>query len=200
MLSKVDLSTVQSPQPREIIYPMFVSAGERVDLWKLGKYFNDVVWAVGYEKADFVTIEENRYLLIDENATPESTAYLRLLGLNQNGITEKDALNFYVYVKAPTLPNWKQIDRLQVNINQPVNLFDYVENAQAIDFQFEFEVPTGVTLQNGQLLATQALDAQICVRAEKNGRFADTAFQLTARAPKRFKWAIAQNIRFSLKM
>lgn len=187
VLSKVDLSTVRGPQPREIIYPMFVSAGERVDLWKLGKYFNDVVWAVGYEKAGFVTIEENRYLLIDENATPESTAYLRLLGLNQNGITEKDALNFYVYVKAPTLPNWKQVDRLQVNINQPVNLFNYVENAQAIDFQFGFEVPTGVTLQNGQLLATQALDAQICVRAKLDGRFADTAFQLTARTPQTFQ-------------
>ena len=188
VLSKVDLSTVRGPEPREVIYPLFVSPGERVDLFKLGRYFNDVVWAFGTEKADLVTIEENRYLLIDENATPESTAYVRLLALNQNGITKKDALNFYVYVKvSPTVPNWKDIERLQVNINQPVNLFDYVENAQAIGFQFGFQAPPDVSLQNGQLIATEVpLDAQIRVRAEKDGRFSDTAFQLSAVAPTSF--------------
>ena len=185
-LSKVDLSTVAQPQSRERIYPLFVSPGDRVDLWKLGKYFNDVVWAVGYEKADLVTLKENRYLLIDENATPESTAYVRLLGLNQNGITETDTFDFYVFVEAPSVPNWKKIERLQVNINQPVNLFDYVENAQAIDFQFGFRVPTDVTLENGFIVATEAVDTQICLRAEYNGRFADTAFQLTATAPQTF--------------
>ena len=185
-LSKVDISTVLKPKPRDVIYPLFVSPGERVDLFKLGKYFNAVIYAVGTEKADLVTIEENRYLRIDENATPESTAYVRLLALNQNGITEKDAFDFYIYVKPPTGPKWKVIDRLQVNINQPVNLFDYVENAQAIDFQFGFQVPTDVSIENGFIVATEEVDAQICVRAEHNGRFADTAFQLTATAPQTF--------------
>ena len=178
-LSKVDLRTVLLPKPHTTIYPQPVQRGNRVDLRKFAAYANKVVYDVGFNAPDFVSIEDNRWLVIADDAPDDATAYLRLRAINQNGISAAGTFEFYIYMQPTPRPEWKDFQRLTLQTGQTVNLFEYVENASEIKWQYGFTVPTGVTLSDGQLTATATGEMTLVLRASNDAAyFQDHSFTI----------------------
>ena len=78
-----DPSVWTLPTPIGAIYPQAVAPGERLDLFKFIHNATDVVFEVGFEKPDWLSIEGNRYLVISEDAPVGRAAYLQLRGHQQ---------------------------------------------------------------------------------------------------------------------
>ena len=177
-LSRVDLTTVLLPEP-DTVYPQLVRPGDRIDLWQFGKYFNSVVWGVGYDKPDFVSLAENRYIDIADDIEEGTTAYMNLRAINQNGITDADAFGFYIHVLAIPRPEWKTFDTLTLLIGQEINLLEYADAADAIDYQYNFTLPANVTLSDNKLTIDAEVDTTVSLRASNTyGYFEDKTFRV----------------------
>ena len=181
-LSKVDLTTVALPHALTTIYPQTVSAGDRIDLRKFCRYANAIVFEVGFDKPEWLSIVDNRWLVIAEDVDPEATALLRLRGINQNGITDENAFYFHIFVPKLRTPVWKQFDRLNMFDDQKLDMFAYCEHADTIEWLHGSTVPTDIDLTDGIIHLTGDAFADsnpIELRASTlQGTFEDIRFTL----------------------
>ena len=181
-LTKVDLSTVALPRPLASIYPMTIKPGDRIDLRKFCRYANDIVFEVGFDKPEWLSIVDNRWLVIAEDVDPESTALLRLRGINQNGITDENAFYFHIFVEKLRTPAWKAFDRLNMFADQKLDMFAYCENADKIEWKHGATLPTDIASVDGVIQVTGDAFADsnpIELRASTlQGTFEDISFTL----------------------
>ena len=103
-LIRLDLSTGALPHATTEIYPQSVSAGDRIDLQNRCRYAENVVFDVGFDKPEWITLTDNRYLDIATDAPRRATALIRLRAINPSGITGENEFFFYVQVKRQRLP------------------------------------------------------------------------------------------------
>ncbi len=190
----LDVSVWTLPQPIGAIYPQAVVPGERLDLFKFMHNATDVVFDVGFEMPDWLSIEGNRYLVISEDAAVESSAYIQLRGINTIGGTALNACGFYVSVTGVEVPVWKEISTMTLGLVQEVNLLEYVEGADFVEWVYGSTVPEGLEIRNSRLKTSPTDESgletlptetpptthQVALRAgTRQGFFADTAFGVT---------------------
>ena len=186
-LQYIDVSVWDLPQPIGAIYPQEVAPGERLDLFKFMHNATDVVFDVGSEKPDWLSIEGNRYLVISEDAPVGGAGYVQLRGINSVGSSELNACGFYVSITGIEVPVWKEISTMTLAAAQEVNLLEYVEGADFVEWVYGSTVPEGLEIRNSRLgvrnsgLETLPTTEQtVVLRAgTRRGFFADAAFGVT---------------------
>ena len=106
---------------------------------------------VGFDKPPWLSIEDNM-LKVAGDVTLKSTAFVRPRGINTNGASELGVFGFYVYVRTYRTPEWKDFKALSMYPNQVLNMFEFVENADEIEWAEGFTVPSNLYLDdNGKL-------------------------------------------------
>ena len=179
---RIDLSTFSLPKPLTTIYPLSVDAGDVIDGRKFVRYANDIVFEIGYDKPDWLSISNNRYLEVSADAETGDTALIRLRGINQNGITDENAFSFYIYLEQLRTPRWKALQSLNMFANQELNMFAYCQDADTIEWQHGFTPPTDLILTDGVFTVTGANDPTtytVSLRAKaREGTFEDITFTL----------------------
>ena len=184
-LQYLDVSVWTLPQPIGAIYPQEVVPGERLDLFKFMHNATDVVFDVGSEKPDWLSIEGNRYLVISEDAPIDGAGYVQLRGINSVGSSELNACSFYVSVTGAEVPVWKEISTMTLAATQAVNLLEYVEGADFVEWVYGSRVPEGLELVDDSVLRVASGSDitgthQVSLRAgTRRGFFADAAFGVT---------------------
>ncbi|MDE0681595.1 MAG: hypothetical protein OXI63_01650 [Candidatus Poribacteria bacterium] len=184
-LQFLDVSVWTLPQPIGAIYPQEVAPGERLDLFKFMHNATDVVFDVGSEKPDWLSIEGNRYLVISEDAPVDGAGYVQLRGINSVGGSLQNACGFYVSVTGVGVPVWKEISTMTLAAAQEVNLLEYVEGADFVEWVYGSTVPEGLELVNDSVLRVASgsgitVTHQVSLRAgTRRGFFADAAFGVT---------------------
>ena len=185
-LQFLDVSVWTLPQPVGAIYPQEVAPGERLDLFKFMHNATDVVFDVGSYKPDWLSIEENRYLLVSEDAPIGGAGYVQLRGINSVGGSLQNACGFYVSVTGVvSVPVWKEIATLTLTADQAVNLLEYVEGADFVEWVYGSEVPDGLELVDAAMLGVGSGSDitgthQVALRAgTRRGFFADAVFGVT---------------------
>ena len=178
----LDVSVWDVPRPLGAIYPMSLAQGQRLDLFKLIRSATDVVFDVGFEKPDWVSIEDNRYLRLTDDAPIDGTAYVQLRGINGVGSSDLCGCGFYITVECPVIPEWYEITSLTLIADQEVNLLEYVRGADFVEWKPGATIPDGLELVNRKVLrvkdgAMLAGAHPVALRAgTRQGFFADTAF------------------------
>ena len=147
-LMRFPLDALQVPQPRKSVYPQLLRPGESIDLSKLIKHAEQIVFDVGFDKPEWLSIKE-KVLTVAEDAMPNATAYVRLRGLNANGDSGKDAFGFYIYVRDVQRPQWREFTSLSMYPNQKLNMFAYCEDAENINWKHGFSVPSHFEMHEG---------------------------------------------------
>ena len=184
-LQFLDVSVWTLPQPLGAIYPQEVVPGERLDLFKFMHNARDVVFDVGFEKPDWLSIEGNRYLVVSEDANEGSAGYVQLRGINNVGDSELNGCGFYVSVTGVEVPVWKEISTMTLAATQEVNLLEYVDGADFVEWVYGSTVPEGLELVDDSVLRVASGSNitgthQVSLRAgTRQGFFADAAFGVT---------------------
>ena len=181
-LIRLDLSTGAMPHATTEIYPQSVSTGDRIDLQNRCRYAENVVFDVGYDKPEWITLTDNQYLDIADDAPRRATALIRLRAINPSGITGENEFFFYVQVKRQRLPVWKSFDSLNMIATQKLNMFAYCEGADVISWQHNFTVPTDIALTDGILrISGDSFQTENTLKLRAKtlaGGFADIQFTL----------------------
>ena len=181
-LYRIDLRTFTRPTPLGKVHPLEIKAGQRLDLWKFIKQATHILFEEGFDTPDWLSMEEDRYLRVADGTIADSTAYIRLHGINAHGGSEPFA--FYLIVTEPESPIWKNITDLTIYAHQTLNLFEYVEGADFIDWVYNFTVPSHVAMTEGEIRVTDPNVsaeevATLQVRAGTfSGYFADVEFSV----------------------
>lgn len=150
-LYRFSLDVLRLPTPKAEIYPFILLPGDEIPLLKLIKHATQVVFDVGFEKPDWLSIEDN-VLKVAEDAIPKSTAYARLRGINRNGASLFGTCGFYVYVREPQTPIWKAFESLSMyDDNHELDMFAFVDGADTIELQHGFTPPSNIALENGKV-------------------------------------------------
>ena len=184
-LQYLDVSVWALPQPIGAIYPQEVAPGERLDLFKFMHNATDVVFDVGSEKPDWLSIAGNRYLVISEDAPIGGAGYVQLRGINSVGGSLQNACGFYVSVTGVAVPVWKEISTMTLAQEQKVNLLEYVEGADFVEWVYGSTIPEGLELVDDSVLRVASGSDitgahQVSLRAgTRQGFFADAAFGVT---------------------
>ena len=181
----LDVSKWRLPQPVSTIYPQEVAPGQRIDLSKFMHNAIDIVFDIGSEKPDWLSIEENRYLVISEDAPIGGAGYVQVRGINSVGGSELNACGFYVSVTGVAVPVWKEISTMTLTATQEVNLLEYVEGADFVEWVYGSTVPEGLELVDDSVLRVASGSDitgthQVSLRAGTHrGFFADAVFGVT---------------------
>ena len=149
-LTRFSLDILRPPQPNAEIYPFILLPGDEIPLEKLIKHARAFVFDIGFDKPDWLTIED-RKLKVADDALPKSTAYVRIRGINRNGASDIGACGFYAYVREPETPQWRDFDSLSMYEDQALNMFAFVENADEIQWQHGVTPPPNVEMVNGKI-------------------------------------------------
>ena len=176
----LDVSVWDVPRPLGAIYPMEVAQGDRLDLFKFIHGATNVVFDVGFEKPDWVSLEDNRYLVVADDAPVNAPAYIRLRGINAVGGSEQHACGFYVSVTGVQTPVWRNIAELSMRTDQKINLFEYVSGADTIEYAPNSKEPSFLRLTGGVLhIIGEGTTATLHLRAgTRAGFFADTQLRV----------------------
>ena len=166
-LMRFSLDALRLPEARKVVYPQLLRPGDTIDLSKLVKYAERISFDVGFDKPEWLSIEDN-YLKVDEDAPQNATAYVRLRGINYVGDTEKGSFGFYIYIRTERSPQWKSFASLSMYPDQKLNMFAYCDDADTIEWPHGFSVPSHLNMSNGVISVI--------------GDFPETATQLKLRA------------------
>ena len=195
-MCRFPLQLLHKPLPRQKVYPLILSPGDAVDLTKLVRYADHVVADIGFDKPEWVSIEDNE-LKVAEDAAPKSTAYISLRGLNHNGASDSGVFGFYIYIDQHRSPNWKDFDALSMYSNQELNLFKFVDDADEIEWQYDWMPPGTLLLENGILKPSGAVAAPPGSPIGISIASQDTALFVTWQIPQVYPALSRQEIRYA---
>ena len=182
-LQYIDLTPWQIPQPLGKIYPQAVSPGDRIDLRNFVKSTSEITFDVGFKIPEWLSLQEDRYLVVADDAEASETSYLRLRGINHVGASPLHGCMFYLHVGASEreTPTWYNIEKLSIRDDQEINLFEFVRNADTLEAVYGNPLPDFLELENGILrVVGDGTSANLTLRAgTHNGFFSDKAITLT---------------------
>ena len=173
-LEFIDIDRWRIPQAIGKIHPQEITPGQRIDLKKFIRYADDIAFDLGYKIPDWLSIEDDRYLVIAEDAPIASTSYVRIIGINHVGATPFHSCMFYVHVNdvTHTTPVWESIKKLPIRKDQKINLFEYVRGADTIETAYGSEFPEFLEITEGVLRVVDTGDsATLTLRAGTNDGF-----------------------------
>ena len=108
---------------------------------------NVIVFATGFDKPTYLSINATNELEVASSAVTETTPVLvRLTGINR--IDSQD-FSFYLVIRQAANPTVRDIDELAMYASTTFNLFDIVNNATAITFRTGQTQPTGSSISSG---------------------------------------------------
>ena len=180
-LYAIGTSRLTKPTPRKHIHPIFIAPGEKFDLTTVLPNFEkgvgQVVFDLGFDKPEWLSIIEDRHIIIDAHHEGDDALIAKLLAINANGSAP---LTFYLIVKQTLTPEWLRFQTLCVDASKPLNLLDYVLDAAQVLWKRGFTSPTGVTLEGSVITIADTVTDPIEVEltAWNGNKTADHAFKL----------------------
>ena len=121
--------------------------GGSLDLTQLAPDAERIVFAAGFDKPTYLSINASNELEVASSAVTETTPVLvKLTAINR--IDSQD-LSFYLIIRQAANPTVRDIDDLAMYASTTFNLFDIVDNATAITFRTGQTQPTGSSISNG---------------------------------------------------
>ena len=155
-----DVQSALAPKAHTNIYPIHARPDESIDLYKLFDPFiaqddGIVALAVGFDLPDWLSARDDRYLDIADTVTDRKTAYISCNGINTNGISE--TLRFYLIVEPLPAPSWLETHRLCMYEDQTLNLLEFVEDADVVDWKSGFSVPSELDITDSKFTVTGTL-------------------------------------------
>ena len=125
----------------------FIDEGGSLDLTQLAPDAERIVFATGFDKPTYLSINTSNELEVASSAVTETTPVLvRFTGINR--IDSQD-FSFYLVIRQAANPTVRDIDDLAMYANTTFDLFDIVDNATAITFRSGQTQPTGSSISNG---------------------------------------------------
>ena len=180
-LYRMGTERLSQPMPREVIHPLFIAPGEKFDLTTLIPNFEkgvgQVVFDVGFDKEAWFEIVDDRYIRVEDDYEDDAALILKLLAINANGFVP---FSFYVIVNQTRTPQWLRFSMLCVDATKPLNLLDYVLDADRVLWKREVTPPTGVTLDDSVItIASTVTDPiEVELTAWNGNKTADHSFKL----------------------
>ena len=134
---------------KNTLSPIFVTEGDIIDLKQFSPDAKRIVFDVGYDQPDFLSINANSELVVASNAVTETTPVLvRCLGINY---IDSQPFEFYLIIQKATNPIWRDIENLSMRANSSYDLYQIVEGADEIVFRSGRTQPAGSRISNGAL-------------------------------------------------
>ena len=131
---------------KSTIYPVFIDAGERLNLKQFAPDAERIVFDVGYDKPPFLTINSSSELVVGSGA---QTCLVKLKAINRIDATETDSFQFYLIVRRTAAPVWREVSELTMRAGSSYDLFQLVPDAESIAFRSGGTRLAGGRLSNG---------------------------------------------------
>ena len=182
-LRYLDTTKWQVPKPLGKIHPQRVVAGQRIDLNNFIQHATEITFDLGFKIPDWVSLENDRYLVISDDAPIDATSYIRIIGINHVGASPFRGCMFYIHVEnlEKKIPIWQNVEQLAIRDDQEINLFEYVKDADTIESVYGSEFPDFLELENGVLrIIGEGEFAALTLRAgTHDGFFSDRQIAVT---------------------
>ena len=127
------------------IYPVFVEAGDRLDLTQFSPDAERFTFDVGFDKPPYLSINASNELEIGSGA---ETIFVKLKAINRIDATETESFGFYLIIRRAQSPVWRKVSELTMRAGSSYDLFQLVD-ADSIAFRSGRPRPTGSSLANG---------------------------------------------------
>ena len=127
------------------IYPVFVEAGDTIDLTQFSPDAERFTFDVGFKKPPYLSINASNELEIGSGA---ETIFVKLKAINRIDATETDSFGFYLIIRRAQSPVWRKVSELTMRAGSSYDLFQLVD-ADSIAFRSGRPRPTGSSLANG---------------------------------------------------
>ena len=129
------------------IYPVFANEGATLPLLQLCPDAKEIVFGVGFDKPDYLSINADNEIAIASNAVTETQPVLvKLTGINY---IDSIDFEFYLIIEQAANPTVRDITDLAMYASTTFNLFDVVDNATSITFRTGQTQPTGSSISSG---------------------------------------------------
>ena len=132
------------------IYPVFVEAGERLDLTQFSPDAERFTFDVGFDKPSYLSINSSNELAVGSGA---ETIFVKLKAINRIDATETDSFGFYLIIRQAQAPVWRNVSELTMRAGSSYDLFQLVESGletpPTIAFRSGRARLTGSSLANG---------------------------------------------------
>ena len=126
------------------IYPVFVEAGDRLDLTQFSPDAERFTFDVGFDKPPHLSINTSNELVVGSGPT----VLVKLKAINRIDATETESFGFYLIIRRATAPVWRDVSELTMRAGSSYDLFQLVD-ADSIAFRSGRPRPTGSSLANG---------------------------------------------------
>ena len=178
-----DLHTDFPPVPVAHLYPIHVQPGEQIDLYKFMRPFlrtNGVVaFDVGFDLPYWLELEADRYLNISKDIFTREVIYIKVNGINDRGIS--NTLAFYLSVEPLPAPTWFPTTEICMYESQTLNLLEFCEDADTVDWKSGFSAPSELDITESQisLIGTPQPTYTLELTARKRHQTTDRTLQLS---------------------
>ncbi len=128
------------------IPPVFVEAGETLDLTQFSPDAERIVFDVGYDKQPHLSINTRNTLSVGSGA---HTCFVKLKAINRIDATVTESFGFYLIVLRAAAPVWRDVSELTMRAGSRYDLFQLVPDADSITFRSGSTRLAGSRLSNG---------------------------------------------------
>lgn len=170
-----------SQNTKNTIYPVFIGEGETLNLEQFAPDAERIIWDVGFDKPDFLSINANNQLSVSSNAVTETSPILvKLRGINR---IDSIAFQFYLILEPAVAPTWRDLDNLAMRANSKFNLFQIVPDADTITVKSGFTNPIGSSLSNDGVFRIGTTGGEVQFTATKGTLTSDIDFNVDVVQP-----------------
>ena len=135
-----------SKNTKTTIYPVFATNGNTIPLKQYCPDAHTLIFGLGFDKPDWLSINASGELEIASDAVTETTpALVKLTGINYIDAAD---FEFYLIVETATAPVWRDVDSLTMRAESSYDLHQIVD-ADSIALTAGETQPTGATLSDG---------------------------------------------------
>lgn len=151
------------------IYPVFATAGSRINLKQFAPDAERITFDVGYNKPPFLSINNNNELVLSNSA---ETCEVFLKGINRIDATEDGTFHFYLVIESET-PSWRGTGfDLTMRAGSTYDLWALTEKTDSIAFKSGGARPSGSSLSDG-VFTIGTVGGRVDFTARRGSRTAD---------------------------
>ena len=165
-------------QTKQHIPPIFASVGERINLKRFSPNATRIVFDVGYEKPDYLSIDSQSRLQISNSITAQTTTtYVALKAINYIDATPDDSFGISLIITRSDRPVWRAIEEITLMSSAVLDLYDLVDDALTITWRSGMPRATGYSISNG-LLTVGSASATVYATATNSAGSVHTTFRV----------------------
>ena len=180
ILYTIDITEYRSvlKQTKQHIPPIFASVGERINLKRFSPNATRIVFDVGYEKPDYLSIDSQSRLQISNSITAQTTTtYVALKAINYIDATPDDSFGISLIITRSDRPIWRAIEEITLMPSAVLDLYDLVDDALTITWRSGMPRATGYSISNG-LLTVGSASATVYATATNSAGSVHTTFRV----------------------